>query len=63
MYGPSSLSGILLLIRNAKELIITDCLVIDSMLPYARSFALQGKPIEYFVDDRVIIKGGEEDED
>lgn len=49
--------------KNAKELIITDCLVIDSMLPYARSFALQGKPIEYFVDDRVIIKGGEEDED
>ena len=49
--------------KNAKELIITDCLVIDSMLPYARSFAQQGKPIEYFVDDRVIIKGGEEDED
>ena len=47
--------------KNAQELIITDCLVIDSMLPYARSFAEQGKPIEYFVDDRVIIKGGKEE--
>ena len=47
--------------KNAQELIITDCLVIDSMLPYARSFAEQGKPIEYFVDDRVIIKEGKEE--
>ena len=43
--------------RNAKELIITDCLLIDSMLPYAMSYAQQGRPIEYFTDDRVVIKG------
>ncbi len=43
--------------KNAKELIITDCLLIDSMLPYAMSYAQQGRPIEYFTDDRVVIKG------
>lgn len=42
--------------KNAKELIITDHLLIDSMLPYAMSYAEQGKSIEYFVDDRVIVK-------
>lgn len=46
--------------KNAKELIVTDVKVMDSMLPYAMSFAKQGKNIEYFTDDRVVIKGREE---
>ena len=41
--------------KNAKELIITDQLIIDVMLPYARSFAEAGKPIEYFTDGRVVV--------
>lgn len=45
--------------KNAKEVIITDHLLIDSMLPYAMSYAEQGKSIEYFVDDRVIIKNSD----
>lgn len=47
---------------NAKELIITDCLVMDSMLSYVRSYAEQGRPIEYFTDDRLVIKKGGADE-
>ncbi len=42
--------------KNARELIITDCLIIDSMLPYARSFAAEGKNIDYFTDGRVVVK-------
>ena len=42
--------------KNARELVITDSLLIDSMLPYAMSYAAQGKPIEYSADDRVVIK-------
>jgi len=41
--------------KNAKELIITDKLIIDVMLPYARSFAAEGKPIGYFTDGRVVV--------
>ena len=40
--------------KNCKELIITECKVIDSMLPYAKSYAEAGKPIEYFTDGRAI---------
>ncbi|MCR4860515.1 MAG: 5'-nucleotidase C-terminal domain-containing protein [Bacteroidales bacterium] len=47
--------------KNAKELIITDRLIIDAMLPYARSFAAAGKPIDYFTDGRVVVnRSGEE---
>ncbi|HBH21294.1 MAG TPA: hypothetical protein DDX33_04775 [Rikenellaceae bacterium] len=48
--------------KNAKELIITDHLIVDSILPYIKSFEQQGKPIEYFTDDRLVIKGGNKDE-
>ena len=41
--------------RNAKELIITDVKIIDSMLPYARSYAEAGQPITYFTDGRVVV--------
>lgn len=43
--------------KNALDLVITDTKVMDSILPYAMSFAEQGRPIEYFVDDRVVIRG------
>lgn len=43
--------------KNARELIITDVKVIDSMLPYAMSYAERGDSIKYFVDDRLVIKG------
>ena len=42
--------------RNAKELIITDELIIDAMLPYARSYAATGKKIDYSKDGRVVIR-------
>jgi len=45
--------------KNAKELIITDVKVMDSILPYAMSFVEKGQNIEYFTDDRVVIKGRE----
>lgn len=46
--------------KNAKELIITETMVIDSMLPYAMSYKEQGKSIEYFVDDRLVRNKVEE---
>ena len=46
--------------KNAKELIVTDELIIDAMLPYARSYAAEGKPIDYFTDGRVIVNNKEE---
>lgn len=42
--------------RNAKELIITDVKVIDSILPYAISYGEAGKEIEYSDEPRVIFK-------
>lgn len=45
--------------KNAVELIITDEKVIDSMLPYAMSYAERGDTIKYFVDDRLVVKGRE----
>lgn len=47
--------------KNAKELIITDELIIDAMLPYTRSFAAAGKPIGYFTDGRVVVRRTKED--
>ena len=48
--------------KNARELIITDRLIIDSMLPYARNFAAAGKPIEYFTDGRVVVHRTKEEQ-
>lgn len=43
--------------KNAMELIITDVKVIDSMLPYAMSYAERGDSISYFADDRLVVRG------
>lgn len=43
--------------RNAKELIITNTIICDAFLPYVKAQHQAGKPIEYFVDDRLVIKG------
>lgn len=48
--------------RNAQELIITDVRIIDSMLPYARSFAAAGKPISYYTDGRVVVNRTEKED-
>lgn len=46
----------LFLAKNAKDLIITDKLIIDSMLPYVLETTAAGKPIEYSTDGRVVIE-------
>lgn len=46
----------LFLAKNAKELIITDKLIIDSMLPYVLETTAEGKDIEYNTDGRVTIE-------
>ncbi len=46
--------------KNAKELIITDVKVIDSILPYTMSYGERGVPIEYYPQDRVVAKNSEE---
>ena len=46
--------------KNAQELIMTDVMVVDSMLPYVMSYKEQGKSIEYFVDDRLVRNKVEE---
>lgn len=43
--------------RNAKELIITNTIICDAFLPYLQELTAQGKPVEYYVDDRLEIKG------
>ena len=40
--------------KNCKELIITDCMVVESMLPYVRQLTAEGKPVEYFTDGRIV---------
>ena len=42
--------------KNAKELIITDMLVVDSILPHVIETTAVGKDIEYFIDGRVVVK-------
>ena len=39
--------------KNAKELIITDCRVIDSVLEYVRALQAAGQPLEYHTDGRL----------
>lgn len=43
--------------RNARDLVITDVLVRDILLPYARDLGEKGVPIEYQTDGRVVIEG------
>ncbi len=43
--------------KNARELIITDKKVIDSMLPYVLECEKEGRLIEGASDDRVVVKG------
>ena len=43
--------------RNAKDLIITDVLVRDVLLPYAVELGQKGEPLEYNTDGRVTIEG------
>ena len=40
--------------KNAVDLIITDTMVRDAVLPYMRELGAAGKPIEYHVDNRVV---------
>lgn len=42
--------------RNAKDLVITDVMIMDSMVPYVRELTAAGKPIEYHTDGRVVTK-------
>lgn len=41
--------------RNAQELIVSDKLVVDAVLPYVRNLTAQGKTISYETDGRVQI--------
>lgn len=41
--------------RNARELIISEVLVRDTVLPYIRSLTARGKPVCYSIDGRVKI--------
>lgn len=43
--------------RNAKELIITDVLARDAVLPYAIELGRKGEPLEYHTDGRVVVEG------
>ena len=47
--------------KNAKEMIMSDCTVIDAVLPYVRSLQAAGKPVEYFTDGRLKFDEWEED--
>lgn len=40
--------------KNARQLIITKTLVVDSMLPYVESY--KGRPVEYSKDGRVTVR-------
>ncbi len=43
--------------RNAKDLIITDVLMRDAILPYAIDLGIKGEPLEYHTDGRVVVEG------
>ena len=43
--------------RNAKELLITDVLMRDTVLPYALELGRKGEPLEYHTDGRVVVEG------
>ena len=47
--------------KNAKEMIVTDKLVIDLVLDYVYKLQAAGKPVEYFTDGRLTFDEWEED--
>ena len=47
--------------KNAKEMIVTDKLVIDLVLDYVYKLQAAGKPFEYFMDGRCTYDEWEED--
>ena len=61
VYGLATISFLLdggdglSLARNAVELIDTEKMIIDVMLPYVRRLTAEGKPVEYHTDGRVVI--------
>lgn len=61
VYGLATISFLLdggdglSLARNAQELIETDKMIIDVMLPYVQRLTAEGKPVEYTTDGRVVI--------
>jgi 2',3'-cyclic-nucleotide 2'-phosphodiesterase (5'-nucleotidase family) len=47
--------------KNARELKMTDCRVIDAVLTDVRALQVAGKPMEYFTDGRLVYESkGEE---
>ena len=42
--------------RNAKDVVITDVKIMDSMIPYIEGLTAAGKPLEYHTDGRVVVK-------
>lgn len=42
--------------RNAKDVVITDVKIMDSMIPYIQGLTAAGKPLEYHTDGRVVVK-------
>ncbi|MBQ7194117.1 MAG: 5'-nucleotidase C-terminal domain-containing protein [Bacteroidales bacterium] len=44
------------LARNARSLIITDCLMRDALLPYLRELGREGRELSYHLDDRITVK-------
>ena len=61
VYGLATISFLLdggdglSLARNAVELIDSNTMIIDVMLPYVRRLTAEGKPVEYHTDGRVVI--------
>ena len=61
VYGLATISFLLdggdglSLARNAVELIDSNTMIIDVMLPYVRRLTAEGKPVEYHIDGRVVI--------
>lgn len=62
LYGVASIDFLLdggdgiNLARNAKSVIVTECLMRDSLLPYLRELAARGEALSYHIDDRIIIE-------
>ncbi len=43
--------------KNAEEKIVCDCYVYDAILQYVRKLTAEGRPIEYHLDERIVILG------
>lgn len=63
IYGVATISFLLnggdnlFVAKNAKDLVITEDMVIDVMLPYVKKLTAEGKTLDYECDGRVVIKG------